>query len=73
MKIKCRNCKTLLIDSETGEGNYRVFRDIEVRYDEHFNPEFYWGDYYIVCTNCGRKVKLDVLKKLGVEVDVGDW
>jgi len=68
MKIKCKECGSLLLDTKTGEGNYVIEREVDIGIDDRWNLVPVWGDEVLVCTVCGRKIKLSQLKLLGIEV-----
>jgi len=68
MKLKCKECGSLLLDTKTGEGNYVIDRSVEISYDRDWNLIPKWGEEYIQCTVCGRKIKISQLKLLGIEV-----
>ena len=68
MKIKCKKCGSLLLDTKTGEGNYVIEREVDIKVDDRWNLVPVWGSEMIVCTVCGRKIKKSQLELLGIEV-----
>ncbi len=73
MKVKCKGCGNILIDTETSESNFVVYRELDVKFTEGLKAEVYFGDYYIICKTCGRMVKLSIIESLGIEIDTSDY
>lgn len=68
MRLKCKGCGSLLLDTKTGEGSYTIEREVDIKVDDRWNLVPVWGEEMLVCTVCGRKIKLSQLKLLGIEV-----
>jgi ssDNA-binding Zn-finger/Zn-ribbon topoisomerase 1 len=68
MRIVCKDCKKVLIDTENGVSDYRIYTEIFIK------PEISkWIDveslkFYVMCPNCGRKIEKEKLDKLGVRI-----
>jgi len=68
MRIVCKDCKKVLIDTENNVSDYRIYTEIFIK------PELgKWIDverlrFYIVCPNCGRKIEKEKLDELGVMI-----
>ena len=68
MRIICKDCKKVLIDTESNVLDYRIYTEIFIK------PEIgKWIDveslkFYIMCPNCGRKIEKEKLDKLGVRI-----
>lgn len=77
MRIKCKDCKTVLIDTEKGIENYVLARDLDVKFSEepdlNLKPEVRWGELYVICKMCGRKVEAKKVEELGVRLNKDDW
>ena len=70
MRIVCKDCKEVLIDTENNVSNYRIYTEVFIK------PELgKWIDVeklriYIMCPWCGRKIEKEKLDELGVKVKV---
>ena len=73
MRIKCKDCGTVLIDTKKRVENYRVLIDIKMKFRGLDEAEPEEVRYYVMCKNCGRKVKKEDIEKLGVEVNINAW
>ena len=68
MRIVCKDCKRVLIDTENSVSDYRIYTEIFIK------PELgKWIDveklrFYIMCPGCGRKIEKEKLDELGVKV-----
>jgi len=73
MKIVCKDCKEVLIDTENNVNNYRVYFETEIGGDlsSGFVVEKFRD--YIMCMNCGRKIERETIDKLGVKVKWIEW
>ena len=62
MRIKCKKCKGVLVDTESGERNYVEEMDIDIRAT--------WEGQKLelvrvgVCTNCGHKFDIEKLEEM---------
>jgi len=70
MKVVCRDCKKVLIDTDNNIADYTIYTEIFIK------PEIEkWIDvdslkFYIMCPECGRKIEKEKLDELGVKVRV---
>ena len=70
MKIVCKDCKKVLIDTENNISDYTIYTEIFIK------PEISkWIDvdslkFYVMCPNCGRKIEKEKLDELGVKVRI---
>jgi RNase P subunit RPR2 len=68
MRIVCKDCKKVLIDTENSISDYRIYTEISIK------PEISrWIDvdslkFYVMCPECGRKIEKEKLDELGVRI-----
>jgi len=70
MRVKCKDCGTVLIDTKKGIKNYTVMVDIKMKFRGLDEPVPEKVMYYVMCKNCGRKILKEKIEALGVEVDI---
>lgn len=60
VRIKCRGCGNILIDTEAGVNN--TVMGSELTFDEEWRMRY--EERWVVCTNCGHKVEIEKLRKV---------
>jgi hypothetical protein len=73
MKIVCRDCGEVLIDTENNVNNYRVYFETEIGGDLSKGLVVEKFRDYIMCMNCGRKIERETIDRLGVKVKWIEW
>lgn len=65
MRIVCKNCKTLIIDTENKVCNSALYFDCIVSVDEEkMVLTTKSANMYIMCRMCGRKILISDIEKL---------
>jgi len=70
MRIRCKECGTILLSTKTGENNCIIESDYEIDFDDRWQIVLKEVGKSIVCTNCGHRIPFSKLKELGVPVEV---
>jgi DNA-directed RNA polymerase subunit RPC12/RpoP len=70
MKIVCKDCKKVLIDTENNITDYRIYTEIFIKPEIEKWIAVDSLKFYIMCPECGRKIEKEKLDKLGVKVKV---
>jgi DNA-directed RNA polymerase beta' subunit len=70
MKIVCKDCKKVLIDTENNITDYRIYTEIFIKPELEKWIAVEKLRFYIMCPECGRKIEKEKLDKLGVKVKV---
>ena len=61
VRVKCKKCGQILIDTEAGIGNIAI--ESELGFDEEWRMKWE-GEKWAVCTNCGHRIELEKLRRV---------